>query len=509
MKKIYAFIAVFMFLGFAGSVFAAKPVVNLHAASNITSTSATLSLAYTSGSAVSNINFQYTIDPSFGSGKTNINGTATSTNITGLTPNTTYYYRASVTNSDGTTIDPVSGSYSFTTLSTSSGSTPYVETLGEESVTASSLTLTGRVNTYGTNGSAYYKLYNSSCNSLISTTSNVSLSATTGSQYVKINVSGLNSNTSYCSELIATVSGTNYSGGKVMVQTSSTGSGTSTCTITNFYADSSSIYSGSSTILRWNTNNCTSANLSNVGSVSVNDSRSTGSLYSTTTYTLNAYGTNSVDTKTVSIGVLPNGGGGTTNPSCYYNYTCYWNGSSWVYYNNNTATTYPSCYYSYTCYWNGSTWTNNNNYNNTYTTNSSYPSCYYDASCYWNGSTWIYNNGGNVSGNYDAYTYNPHTPYTGGPNYVYKTTPGPVNTVYVDQPVTTVTNPIVYGSYTGDIMTHFYPNYVDHIDSINRSVLTGAAGNSASITLIGLLIALIIIAIIVYLVRSAQNKEVH
>ena len=86
MKKIYAIIAVFALLGFAGSVFAAKPRVNLHAASNITSTSATLSLNYTSDSTVSVVMFEYSQDPSFGSGVSNVSGLNKSINITGLTP---------------------------------------------------------------------------------------------------------------------------------------------------------------------------------------------------------------------------------------------------------------------------------------------------------------------------------------------------------------------------------------------------------------------------------------
>jgi hypothetical protein len=520
MKKIYAFIAFFIFLGLTGSVFAAKPVVNLHSASNITSNSATLSLSYTSDSPVSVIMFEYSTDPSFGSSVNNISGLNKSVNITGLTSNTIYYYRATVSNNDGPVTEPYSASYNFKTLNNGSTNSTYSETLGTESVTTSSMTLTGRVNTYGASGIAYYKLYSSNCSSLVTTTSSVSLNAQTGTQYVKTNVSGLTSNTTYCSELIATVNGVNYSGGKVTVQTSNSGTSGNSCVISSFTSDSTSLYQGNSTTLRWSTNNCTSASLTNIGTVSVNDSRSTGALYSTTSYTLTAYG-NGSDTQTISIGVLPNNNNnnGNTNPQCYYDRTCYWNGTNWVYYNNNNNNNYnnqPSCYYSSQCYWNGYSWVyyNNNNYqnNNVNTYSGTYPSCYYDATCYWTGSTWMYNNGGNVNGNYAPYTYNPHTPYTGGPNYITKTVSGGVKTVYVDQPFTNYVpnNNVTYVGnnygYDTNIMSRYnadYPNTTVR----NGSLLTGSAGSAGQVTLIGLLIAIIIIMIIIYVVKSNSNNN--
>ncbi len=491
MKKLTTIFIALAFFAITNVALAAKPVVNLHSASNITQNSATLSLSYTSDSAVSAVMFNYSPDASFGSNNQMVNGTAKSITISGLSPNKRYYYRASVTNNDGSTLDPTSGSYYFDTLA-SSTTTPYTETLGEESVTSSSLTLSGRVNTYGANGTAYYKFYASNCSSLISTTSSTTLSSTTGSQYVRSNVSGLSSNTAYCSELISTVSGVSYSGGKVTVRTSSGGASPSTCTINSFSADAGSLYSGNGTTLRWTTSNCTSANLSSFGNVSLNDSRSTGNLYSGTTYTLTASGSNTV-AQTISIGVLPNNGGGTTNPSCSYNNTCYWNGTSWVYYSNPTPNPTPT-----------------------------YPSCYYSAACYWNGTSWVYVTG-NTGPNLDNYTYNPHSPYTGGPNYVYKTAAPVVNTVYVDQQVPgqpinqVVSQPVTTSyvgyntAYTGDIMSRWGNAYYDNNTIVrDNRLLTGAAGFGTGVNLIGLLIALIIIALIVYAVRSSQNKtNVH
>ena len=61
-----------------------------------------------------------------------------------------------------------------------------------------------------------------------------------------------------------------------------------TCTVSSFYASPSSITSGSATTLSWNTNNCNSVYVSNIGNVNNSGSRT---MYPTnsTTYTLTAY----------------------------------------------------------------------------------------------------------------------------------------------------------------------------------------------------------------------------
>lgn len=66
---------------------------------------------------------------------------------------------------------------------------------------------------------------------------------------------------------------------------------------------------------------------------------------------------------TYTFTTLNNTNNNPTYPSCYYNGTCYWDGTKWVYYNNN-QNNYPNCYYDGTCYWDGTQWTyykNNNN----------------------------------------------------------------------------------------------------------------------------------------------------
>jgi hypothetical protein len=518
MKKIYAIIAIFAFLGFAGSVFAAAPVVNLRSADNITETSATLSVSTTSSSTVTYI-FEYGTDASFGV-STMLPTSSTSVNLTGLTANTNYYYRVQASNNDGSTVAPVNSSgapsyYSFKTLNYKS---TLVDTLGADNLTNNSATLNGRINNYGVSGTYYFRYYaGSTCASYLGNTNTQSIGGSNSIQYISASLTGLSAGQTYCAQLVGTFNGTEYPDSKIsfVTKTSGSGSNTNSCVINNFDADNNSISYGSSTILRWNTTNCTSASLTNIGSVAVDDSRSTGVLYSTTRYTLTASGSIGSDSKTISVSVGSNNNNpGTNYPACYYTYTCYWNGTNWVYSNNN-YNNQPACVISGQCYWNGSSWVyynNNNNNNNVNTFTGTYPSCYYDASCYWSGSIWVYNVGGNVIGNYAPYVYNPHTPYTGGPNYVTRTVSGGVRTVYVDEPVTNYVpnNNISYvgGNYGYDtnIMSRYSANYYDG-NVNNRVLLTGSAGSAGQITLIGLLIAIIIILVIVYVIKTTSEKN--
>ncbi|MCX6754549.1 MAG: hypothetical protein NTU81_01840 [Candidatus Nomurabacteria bacterium] len=79
----------------------------------------------------------------------------------------------------------------------------------------------------------------------------------------------------------------------------------SNCSINNFSTNQSSITNGNSAVLNWSTNNCTSVNISNLNySVPVSGSQTVWPTY-TTTYTLNAYGTNG-GTQTRSVTVYVN-----------------------------------------------------------------------------------------------------------------------------------------------------------------------------------------------------------
>ncbi len=80
---------------------------------------------------------------------------------------------------------------------------------------------------------------------------------------------------------------------------------TNPCTINSFYAASTSIDYGASTTLYWNTSNCTTVSITNMGIQAPNGSANTGVLYGTTNYTLTASGTNTVyDYETVTVGTI-------------------------------------------------------------------------------------------------------------------------------------------------------------------------------------------------------------
>lgn len=86
-----------------------------------------------------------------------------------------------------------------------------------------------------------------------------------------------------------------------------------TCRITNFDADDTSIDEGDTTVLRWNTENCNSTSITDIGSVSRNGSYRINPGY-TRTYTLRAYGNNGSDSDSIKIYVDDN------NNNNNYNY---------------------------------------------------------------------------------------------------------------------------------------------------------------------------------------------
>jgi len=78
------------------------------------------------------------------------------------------------------------------------------------------------------------------------------------------------------------------------------------CTINNFTANPTSINSGSSSLLSWNTTNCTNTTITSIGNVPVDGSQTVWPT-TTTTYTLTATGSyGGVQTKTVTVNVITN-----------------------------------------------------------------------------------------------------------------------------------------------------------------------------------------------------------
>lgn len=104
-------------------------------------------------------------------------------------------------------------------------------------------------------------------------------------------------------------------GGSVVQSLTVTVSQIQNCSIYNFNASPNSIDSGDPVTLNWNTSNCNSINISNIGSVSNSGSQTVYPNY-TTTYTLTAYGTNgNQQTQSVTVYVNQN-----QNQYCYINY---------------------------------------------------------------------------------------------------------------------------------------------------------------------------------------------
>jgi len=90
---------------------------------------------------------------------------------------------------------------------------------------------------------------------------------------------------------------------------------TNICSISDFTVSDTSIEEGDSVVLRWNTNNCTSVEISNIGDVAINGSKT---VYprSDITYTLTAYGRYS-GIKTNSVKVYVDDDSYTNDNECY------------------------------------------------------------------------------------------------------------------------------------------------------------------------------------------------
>ena len=139
------------------------------------------------GTSSSLTTYTSTTSQSIGSGTSAVSVTE---DLTGLSANTTYYFRVAAQNSAGT----VKGSIlSFTTSAIS----PTVSTLAASLVTASSVTLNGTVNPNGSSTTAYFEWGTSSTLSSYSTTASQSIGSGTNAVSVTANLTGLTPNTTY------------------------------------------------------------------------------------------------------------------------------------------------------------------------------------------------------------------------------------------------------------------------------------------------------------------------
>jgi uncharacterized delta-60 repeat protein len=178
------------------------PIVNTNAATNVTSSSATLNGTVNPHGLTTSVYFQYGTTTGYGSttaASQNYTGNTTqsvSADITGLSPNTTYHFRLVGMNSAGTRF---SGDMTFTTLE----GPPIISTNAATNVTSFSARLNGTVNPNGLTTSVHFQYG--------TTTSYGSITATQTfytTHSVSANITGLSPNTTYHFRLV----GSNSSG---------------------------------------------------------------------------------------------------------------------------------------------------------------------------------------------------------------------------------------------------------------------------------------------------------
>ncbi|HEY6191176.1 MAG TPA: YCF48-related protein [Bacteroidota bacterium] len=174
------------------------PTVTTTAASSVTTSSATMNGTvnpngvsttgwFEWGTSSTLSTFTSTSAQSVGSGTT---AAPASANLTGLSANTTYYFRAAGQNSGGTQKGTI---LSFTTGANS----PSVTTTAASSVTTSSATMNGSVNPNGASTTAWFEWGTSSTLSTLTATTAQSVGSGTSASPVSANLTGLNLNTTY------------------------------------------------------------------------------------------------------------------------------------------------------------------------------------------------------------------------------------------------------------------------------------------------------------------------
>ena len=196
-------------------------VVATNAATNITSSSATLNGTVDPNAITTTVHFQYGTTTNYGSTTANRNYSGNTTQnvsaeITGLTPNTTYHFRLVGTNNRGTT---VGSDRTFTTSSVTGP--PVVATSAATNIASFSAKLNGSVDPNGLTTSVYFQYGTTTGYGLTtapqSHTGNTSLN-------ISANVSGLTAITTYHFRIVSTNSaGTRYGSDRTFTTLSPTG----------------------------------------------------------------------------------------------------------------------------------------------------------------------------------------------------------------------------------------------------------------------------------------------
>ena len=196
-------------LSFTTPAAPAATLATTQAASNVTSTAATLSGSVNPEGAATSVSFIYGTDPTLTTGTTTTtaqpigNGTsAVGVNValTGLHPNTTYYFKVEATNSAGTTDGSI---LSFTTPAAAAA--PLATTQAASNVTATTAALNGSVNPEGGATSVSF-VYGTDRTLTTGTTTTTAQQIASGTSAVLVNaaLTGLQPNTTYYFKVVAT-----------------------------------------------------------------------------------------------------------------------------------------------------------------------------------------------------------------------------------------------------------------------------------------------------------------
>ena len=189
-----------MLFGLTPIVFAGAPTMLTMPQSNVTQTQATLNGTFnTNGTSPIDVRFEY--GTTIALGKTTSYVTKTSANgsysdiITGLSPNTTYYFRAMGVNS----ISPDFGT--ILNFTTPSYNLPSIITTSAKNITSNSATLNGVFNSNGSNTNTWFEY--STDSSLVGSSSTFSINQSASNGNISETISGLSPNTTYYFRAVA------------------------------------------------------------------------------------------------------------------------------------------------------------------------------------------------------------------------------------------------------------------------------------------------------------------
>ena len=203
----------------AASTASTTPTVTTDSATNVASNSATLNGTVNANGGTTTAWFEYGMTSGTYSNTTSTqtasgwSDTTISTDVSGLSSGTTYYYRAVAQNSEGAAYGSET---SFTTLAP-----PEVVTGNASNITMISATLNGTVNANGMSTTAWFE-YGSVSGAYSNTTAQKSVSGSSDTS-VSVYVSGLSSGKTYYYRLVAeNAAGTAYGSEKSFMTTSLT-----------------------------------------------------------------------------------------------------------------------------------------------------------------------------------------------------------------------------------------------------------------------------------------------